>query len=38
MRKKAASFLDSILGGMCIGIGGVVFLSCESKVTGAGFF
>ena len=38
MRKKAASFLDSILGGMCIGIGGVVFLSCESKVTGAVFF
>ena len=38
MRKKAASFLDSILGGMCIGIGGVVILSCESKVTGAVFF
>jgi len=38
MRKKAASFLDSILGGMCIGIGGVVFLSCENKVTGAVFF
>ena len=38
MRKKAASFLDAILGGMCIGIGGVVFLSCESKVTGAVFF
>lgn len=38
MREKAASFLDSILGGMCIGIGGVVFLSCESKVVGAVFF
>ena len=36
--KKAVSFLYSILGGMCIGIGGVVFLSCDSKVTGAVFF
>ena len=36
--KKAASFLYSILGGMCIGIGGVVFLSCDSKVVGALFF
>ena len=38
MREKASSFLNSVLGGMCIGIGGVVFLSCESKVTGAVFF
>lgn len=36
--RKAASFLYSILGGMCIGIGGVVFLSCDSKVAGAVFF
>ena len=35
MREKAASFLNSVLGGVCIGIGGVVFLSCENKVTGA---
>ena len=38
MREKAASFLNSVLGGVCIGIGGVVFLSCENKVTGAAFF
>ena len=38
MREKAASFLNSVLGGVCIGIGGVVFLSCENKVTGAVFF
>ena len=36
--KKAASFLYSILGGACIGVGGTVFLSCENKVTGALFF
>ena len=30
--KKLTSFLYSVLGGMCIGIGGVVFLSCENKV------
>ena len=36
--KRAVSFLNSILGGMCIGIGGVVFLSCDSKVAGAIFF
>ena len=38
MREKLSSFLDSVLGGVCIGIGGVVFLSCENKVTGAVFF
>ena len=38
MREEAASFLNSVLGGVCIGIGGVVFLSCENKVTGAVFF
>ena len=36
--KKLSSFLYSVLGGMCIGIGGVVFLSCENKVTGSIFF
>lgn len=36
--KKAASFVDSVLAGVCIGIGGTVFLSCENKVTGALFF
>lgn len=36
--KKAVSFLCSVLGGMCIGIGGVVFLSCDNKVVGALFF
>ena len=36
--KKLASFLYSILGGVCIGIGGTVFLSCDNKVTGAVFF
>lgn len=36
--KKAASFLYSVLGGMCIGIGGVVFLSCDSRVVGSVFF
>ena len=38
MREKLSSFLDSVLGGVCIGIGGVVFSSCENKVTGAVFF
>ena len=38
MREKLSSFLNSVLGGVCIGIGGVVFLSCENKVTGAVFF
>ncbi|WP_298033595.1 formate/nitrite transporter family protein [uncultured Dysosmobacter sp.] len=38
MNKRIASFLDSVLGGICIGIGGTVFLSCENKVVGAVFF
>lgn len=36
--KKLVSFLYSVLGGACIGIGGTVFLSCDNKVTGAVFF
>lgn len=36
--KKAASFFYSVLGGVSIGIGGTVFLSCENRVVGALFF
>lgn len=36
--KKTVSFLYSVLGGVSIGIGGVVFLSCENRVTGALLF
>lgn len=36
--KQAASFLNSVLGGVCIGIGGVVFLSCDDRVVGAALF
>lgn len=36
--KHAASFLYSVLSGVCIAVGGVAFLSCESKIVGAVFF
>jgi len=36
--KKLSAFVDAVLAGICIGIGGTVFLSCENKVTGAVFF
>lgn len=36
--RHAASFLYSVLGGVCIGIGGVVFLSCDDRVAGAAMF
>jgi formate/nitrite transporter FocA (FNT family) len=36
--KQLASFGYSILGGLCIGIGGAIFLSLENKVLGAVFF
>lgn len=36
--RRIASFIYSILAGACIGIGGVVFLSCDNKVTGSVFF
>jgi formate/nitrite transporter FocA (FNT family) len=36
--KQLASFLNSVLGGVCIGIGGTVFLSCDNKIAGAIFF
>lgn len=36
--KKVSEFLDAVLAGICIGIGGTVFLSCNDKVVGAIFF
>ena len=36
--KGSASFFNSILAGVCIGIGGTVFLSCDSRIAGALFF
>lgn len=36
--EKGKLFLSAILAGVMIAIGGVVFLSCESKVVGAGLF
>ena len=36
--KRVVSFLDAVLAGVCIGVGGTVFLSCDNKVTGAVFF
>ncbi len=36
--KFFKTFLSAILAGMCIGIGGIVFLSMESKTVGAFFF
>ena len=36
--EGSASFFNSILAGVCIGIGGTVFLSCDSRIAGALFF
>ena len=36
--KRASEFLDAVLAGICIAIGGTVFLSCENKIAGAVFF
>ena len=36
--KRVSEFLDAVLAGICIGIGGTVFLSCDNKVAGALFF
>lgn len=36
--RRLTSFIYSILAGVCIGIGGVVFLSCDNKIAGAVFF
>jgi len=36
--KRLKVFVSGILAGICIGIGGTVFLSLEDKVTGALFF
>ena len=36
--KKLKTFAYGVLAGICIAIGGTVFLSCENKVVGALFF
>lgn len=36
--KKLKTFLDAILAGLAISIGGIVFLSCENKFMGASLF
>ena len=36
--RRAQLFLSGILAGLCIGLGGTVFLSLDSKVLGALFF
>lgn len=38
MKKNAEVFLKAILAGVCIAIGGVIFLSCENKVMGSFLF
>lgn len=36
--KKLSSFVYSILGGACIGIGGTIYLSLDNRIAGAVFF
>lgn len=36
--KSLGTFLNAVLAGIAIAIGGVVFLSCESKLAGASLF
>lgn len=36
--KKISSFVYSILGGVCIGIGGTIYLSLDNRIAGALFF
>lgn len=36
--KRLTVFLYAILAGVCIGLGGTVFLACENRVIGAIFF
>ena len=36
--KRLAVFLYAILAGVCIGLGGTVFLACENRVVGAFLF
>jgi len=36
--KKLSSFVYSILGGLCIGIGGTIYLSLDNRIVGALFF
>lgn len=36
--KRLSTFLYAVLAGVCIGLGGTVFLACENRVAGAIFF
>ena len=36
--RRLSGFVDAVLAGICIGIGGTVYLSCENKVIGAVLF
>ena len=36
--KYLKTFVSAIIAGMCIGMGGIVFLSLENKIAGAFFF
>lgn len=36
--KQLETFVSAVLAGVCIAIGGTVFLSCENRVVGAVFF
>lgn len=38
MKNRAAEFIKSVLAGIMISIGGMVYLSCENKYVGAFFF
>lgn len=38
LRNYVSIFLKAILAGLCIGIGGIVYLSCTSKIAGAILF
>jgi len=38
MKKELSIFVKAILAGICIAVGGVIFLACESKVMGSCLF
>ncbi len=38
IRSYFGSFIKAILAGLCIGLGGIAYLSCTSKLAGAIFF
>ncbi len=38
MKKQTAEFIKSILAGVAISLGGMVYLSCENKIAGAFLF